>query len=267
MSKTVFITGASSGIGRAAAKLFHANGWNVVATMRSPQNEQELTGLERMLVTGLDVESPESIRQAVADALGTFGAIHALINSAGYGLMGVFESATAEQIRKQYAVNVFGLMHVTQAVLPYMREQKSGVIINISSFGGITANKFGSLYNGSKFAVEGFSEALSHELAFLNIAVKIVEPGSIATNFRNGMVLIQNDIEVYNVEFAAMLSRYAQRTAHLRKATADDVADSIFQAATDGQRRLRYVVGEDAQFYIDARLKNNEADFLKIMRD
>jgi len=267
MNKIVFITGASSGIGRAAAKLFHAAGWNVVATMRTPEKEQELTGLDRVLVTGLDVESAESIEQAVANALDTFGVIHVLVNSAGYGLMGVFESATGEQIRRQFEVNVFGLMRVTQAILPHMREQRSGAIINISSFGGITANRFGSLYNSSKFAVEGFSEALSHELAFLNIAVKIIEPGSIATNFRNGMVLIQNTIDVYNAEFAAMLSRYAQRTAHLQKATADDVAGSIYQAATDGQPRLRYVVGEDAQFYIDARLKNDEAGFLKIMRD
>jgi NAD(P)-dependent dehydrogenase (short-subunit alcohol dehydrogenase family) len=267
MTKTVFITGASSGIGRAAAKLFHEKGWNVVATMRSPGKEQELTGLDRMLVARLDVENTGSIRQAVDTGLDTFGRIDALVNSAGYGLMGVFESATIEQIRKQFDVNVFGLMQVTQAVLPYMRRQQSGVVINISSFGGITANRFGSLYNSSKFAVEGFSEALSHELAFLNIAVKIIEPGSIATNFRHGMVLIQNGIDVYDAEFAAMLSRYAQRTAHLQKATAGDVANAVYQAATDNQTKLRYIVGKDAQFYIDAKLKNSESDFLNIMRD
>jgi len=267
MTKTVFITGASSGIGRAAARLFHEKGWNVVAAMRSPEREQQFTDLERMLVTRLDVEDIGSIQKSVDTCVDSFGQIDVLINSAGYGLMGVFESATAEQIQKQYAVNVFGLMQMTQAVLPHMRARQNGTIINISSFGGVTASKFATLYNSSKFAVEGFSEALSHELAFLNIAVKIVEPGSIATNFRNGMVLIQNSIDVYTPEFTSMLSRYAQRTAHLQKATADDIANTLYQAATDNQIKLRYVAGDDAQFYIDAKLKNDEADFLKIMRD
>ena len=146
--------------------------------MRSPEKETELSALERVIIAQLDVTDRQSIEAAVKKATDTFGTIDVLVNSAGYGLMGVFESANEAQIRRQYEVNVFGLMKVTQAVLPIMRSNKSGVIINISSFGGITASQFASLYNSSKFAVEGFSEALSHELAFLNIGVKIIEPGA-----------------------------------------------------------------------------------------
>jgi len=267
MKKTVLITGASSGFGKETAAAFHQQGWNVVATMRSPENDQELSQLENVLVTRLDVQDQQSIETAVQTAIEKFGAIDVLVNSAGYGLMGVFESATQAQIQKQYAVNVFGLMNVTQAVLPHMRANGSGVIINISSFGGIVGMPFGSLYNSSKSAVEGFSESLSHELSPLNIAVKIIEPGGVQTNFRNGLDIIKNDIPVYNPYMAGFFSRYPKPTEHLSRATATDVAKTIYGAATDGKTQLRYVIGPDAQFYIDTKQKNNEGDFIRAIRD
>jgi NAD(P)-dependent dehydrogenase (short-subunit alcohol dehydrogenase family) len=126
MRKTILITGASSGFGRETAQLFHQQGWNVIATMRSPEKENELNKLDNILVTRLDVQDLGSITTAIAQGVERFGQIDVLLNNAGYGLMGVFESASREQIRKQYEVNVFGLMDVTRAVLPQLRKQSSG---------------------------------------------------------------------------------------------------------------------------------------------
>lgn len=267
MAKTVLITGASSGFGKETAKLFQKKGWNVIATMRSPEKEQELTQLDNVLLLALDVQNIASIQKAVKTGADKFGTIDALVNNAGYGLMGVFESADREQIKRQYAVNVFGLIDVTQTVLPYLRANGSGTIINISSFAGIVSLPLYSLYNSTKFAVEGLSEALSFELSSLNIAVKIIEPGSIATNFRNGLDLIKTDIPVYSALMENFFGRFAKATGQLKKATAEDVAEKIYEATTDKKIQLRYVVGEDAQFYIDAKVKNSEQDFIKLMRE
>ncbi|MBS1660339.1 MAG: SDR family oxidoreductase [Bacteroidetes bacterium] len=267
MKKTILITGASSGFGKKTALLFQEKGWNVIATMRSPEKEEELRDLENVLVIRLDVQDAASIRDAVKAGIERFGSIDALVNNAGYGLMGVFESASREQIQNQFAVNVFGMMEVTQAVLPYLRQNGGGSIINISSFGGIVALPFGSLYNSSKFAVEGFSEALSHELAALNIAVKVIEPGGIPTNFRNSLDIVKNEIEEYNPIMAGFFQRYAKPTEMLPRAAAEDVAGAIYLAVTDNSPRLRYVVGADAKFYIDAKMKNSEQVFVQQIRD
>jgi NAD(P)-dependent dehydrogenase (short-subunit alcohol dehydrogenase family) len=267
MKKTIMITGASSGFGRETAKIFQAQGWNVLATMRSPENEQELDKLKNVWVTRLDVQDAKTVQPAIEKAIQHFGSVDVLVNNAGFGLMGVFESATPEQIQKQYAVNVFGLMEVTRAILPIMRKQGSGTIINISSFGGQVGLPFGSLYNSSKFAVEGFSESLSHEVSAFGIVVKVIEPGGVNTNFRSGIEMINNQIPEYNPLIGNFFGRYAQATAHLPKATSEDVAQMIYQAATDGQAQLRYVVGEDAQFYMDTKYQNSDPEFIKIMRD
>lgn len=124
MKNTVFITGASSGLGKATANLFHQNGWNVIAAMRSPENETELDALENVLLVQLDVTNPTQIQEAIAKGTEKFGSVDVLINSAGYGLMGVFEASSPEQIQQQFDVNVFGLMNVTKAILPIMRAQK-----------------------------------------------------------------------------------------------------------------------------------------------
>ncbi len=133
MKKTVLITGCSSGIGKAAAKLFAGNGWNVIATMRKPAMETELARLKDVLVTRLDVQDGESIKQAIEAGIACFGGIDVLINNAGYGQYGLFEAIPREKIQEQFDVNVFGVMDVTRSVLPHFRERKSGLIINISS--------------------------------------------------------------------------------------------------------------------------------------
>lgn len=264
--KTILITGASSGFGKEAARLFSQEGWNVVATMRAPDKEEELQKLPNVSLARLDVSDASSIKEAVDLSITKFGQVDVLLNNAGYGVMGVFESATPEQIRKQYEVNVFGLMNVTQALLPFMREKRTGTIINISSFGGQVALPFGSLYNSSKFAIEGFSESLSHELLPLGISVKIIEPGSVATNFRSGLDMIKNSIPVYDPLLTAFFGQYAATTGQIAKATPEEVAATIYKAATDGERQLRYVAGADAQFYIDAKHNHTDAEFIDLMR-
>lgn len=267
MAQTVLITGASSGFGRETAKLFQRAGWNVIASMRHPEKEILLAGLDHVLLVALDVTDKTSIDKAVHVGQARFGRIDALVNNAGFGATGAFETASTDDIRRQFDVNVFGAMAVTQAVLPHMRQARSGAIVNISSFGGVVGQAFGTLYASSKFALEGFSEALSQELDFLKIKVAIVEPGSVATNFREAMTHIPTDIPEYTARLQDMMPAFIARTADLPKATAQEVAQTIFAAATDGrQDKLRYVVGADAQYYIDLKAKKSEAEFLKVLR-
>jgi NAD(P)-dependent dehydrogenase (short-subunit alcohol dehydrogenase family) len=183
MTQTILITGTSSGLGRATAKLFHARGWNVVATMRTPENETELTTLDNVLVTRLDVQDPGSIASAVDSGLARFGRIDALVNNAGYGAYGPLEATPIDKIHRQFDVNVMGLLATTKALLPHFRANRSGTIVNISSMGGRVTFPLGTLYHGTKFAVEGLSEALHYELAPFGVGVKIVEPGGIRTDF------------------------------------------------------------------------------------
>ena len=267
MKQTVLITGASSGFGKASAKLFQQKGWNVIAGMRSPEKEQELTALQNVLVVKLDVQDTTSINTAIEQGVKHFGSIDALVNSAGYGLMGVFESSTPEQVQAQYATNVFGLMNVTRAVLPFMRPQKRGAIVNISSVGGIVGLPFGSLYNSTKFAVEGFSEALSYEVAPFGIKVKIIEPGSVATNFRQSIDFIKNEIPEYDPLIGSLFQRFGKTTEHLSKASPEEVATAIYNAANDNTNKLRYIVGADTQFYADLKSKNTAAEFTARMHD
>ena len=161
MPETILITGASTGIGKVTAKHFQSNGWNVIATMRTPEKETELSGLDRVLVTRLDVTDSASIETAVAEGIAKFGGIDVLMNNAGYGAYGPLEAFPMDNIRKQFDTNVIGLLEVTKAVLPHFRTRKSGIIVNISSIGGRMTFPLGTLYHGTKFAVEGLSEARS----------------------------------------------------------------------------------------------------------
>ena len=153
--KTIFITGASSGIGKETAKLFQSKGWNVIATMRNPENESELKQLENVLVTKLDVLDLDSIQKAFTEGVQEFGSIDVLLNNAGYGAYGPLEAISRDQVLRQFNTNVIGLLDVTKTVLPHFRRNKKGIIINISSMGGKVTFPLGSLYHGTKFAVEG----------------------------------------------------------------------------------------------------------------
>ncbi len=266
MSQTVLITGTSSGIGRASAKLFQSNGWNVIATMRTPAQERELNRLERVLVTRLDVQDHASIHTAVQQGLTRFGSIDVLVNNAGYGAYGALEATPVEKIRRQFEVNVIGLMATTQALLPHFRRQGSGVLVNLSSIGGKMTFPLGSLYHGSKFAVEGLSEALHFELAPLGVRVKLIEPGMVKTDFAGRSFDFSNDpaLTEYQPLVQALMSALGPMAAQASPPEA--VAEVIFQAATDASAQLRYEAGADALELLAARRAADDAQFFAGIR-
>jgi len=262
MKKTILITGASSGIGRATAQLFQSKDWNVIATMRNPENETELAALENVLVTKLDVLDLESIQNAVNEGAQKFGQIDVLLNNAGYGAYGTLESFSREKIVRQFNTNVIGLLDVTKAILPHFRQNKSGIIINISSIGGKITFPLGALYHGTKFAVEGISESLSFEVEQFGGRVKIVEPGMIATEFAGRSFDFSNDesMEEYQKIVGALMS--AMPTMAQNASPANVVAEVIFEAATDGKNQLRYTAGEDAQVLMANRKQFDDVTFI-----
>ncbi|HDR4457520.1 SDR family oxidoreductase [Bacillus cereus] len=265
--KTIFITGASSGIGKATAKHFAGKGWNVIATMRSPAKETELNELDNVLILRLDVEHKDTIHEAIAKGIERFGRIDVLLNNAGYGTMGIFESATDDQIRRQFDVNVFGLMRMTKAILPHFRVNKSGLIINISSMGGKITFPTMSLYHATKFAVEGFTESLSFELAPQNIHVKLIEPGSISTDFngRSMEFFFDESLTDYS-KFINLVRNGIEKMSELEQFTSPEVvAEVIYQAATDTTNQIRYVVGEDAKNLIKIKEESGDLAFIKHM--
>lgn len=256
MSKTILITGASTGIGKVTAKFFHEKGWNVIATMRSPEKETELNQLQNVLVTKLDVLDNISIDQAIKAGIHKFSTIDVLVNNAGYGAFGVFETAPLDSIQKQLNTNVLGLMQVTQKILPYFRANKSGIIINISSVGGRMTFPLFSLYHATKFAVEGFSEALSWEMQPIGVKVKIVEPGAIKTDFggRSLDAFDNKNIEEYK-PIVDQITELMKAAAQGIGSEPSVVAEVIYEAATDGTNTLRYSAGEDAKQLMALRNK------------
>lgn len=261
MSNTIFITGSSSGIGKVTAKLFQEKGWNVVATMRTPDKEEELTKLDNVLVTRLDVQDQSSIEEAVKLGIEKFGKIDVLLNNAGYGAFGPLEAFSTERIRRQFDVNVLGLIDVTKAVLPHFRMNKNGIIINISSIGGKGTLPLGSLYHGTKFAVEGISEALTYELETIGCKMKIVEPGIVKTDFSGRSLDAAFDESL--TEYQELLGKVIQ-TSGARQNVSEPgvVAEVIYQAATDGTDQLRYTAGDDAKIFMENRKNMDDTTFI-----
>ena len=246
MSKTVFITGSSSGIGQATARRFQEQGWNVAATMRHPDAAGQWARQPNTVTLPLDVTDVDSIRAAVEAAISRFGAIDVVVNNAGYGLVGPFEASTAEQTERQIATNVTGLMNVTRELIPHFRQRRAGVIINVSSMGGRITFPLYSVYHATKWAVEGFSESLAYELEPFRVRVKIIEPGAIKTDFygRSMDLMTRPGLTAYD-DFASRAMSVMQQAG----ATApgpEIVAATIFKAATDGSSRLRYPVNARA---------------------
>jgi NAD(P)-dependent dehydrogenase (short-subunit alcohol dehydrogenase family) len=254
MPKTVLITGASSGIGKATAELFAERDWNVVATMRKPDDGAELATRDNVLVTRLDLLDSDTIEAAVAAGLGRFGSIDVLVNNAGYGAYGPLEATPMEVIRRQFDVNLFGLVETVQAALPAMRAQGSGVIVNVSSVGGRITYPLGSLYHGSKWAVEGLSEALHYELAPLGIRVKIVEPGGVNTDFGGRSFVFTHDPELSDYQpLVDMAAAALEAGTPSGSQEPEEVAEVIFDASTDGTAQLRYISGEGAKAFLASR--------------
>ena len=251
--KTIVITGASSGIGKATARLFLDKGWNVVATMRNPAAEKELKEQARLKLITLDVQDPEGPKAAVAEAIEAYGRIDVWLNNAGYGAFGPVEAGRRKEIERQFDVNVFGLIACVQAIAPHFRDRKAGVLINISSIGGIMTVPAYAVYNATKFAVEGLSEGLWYELGTFGVKVKVIEPGAIKTEFGGRS---QDVWDVSRVPaYAPFMDKVNAARAHYiqNSSSPEVVAEVIYRAATDPSDRMRHIAGADARRLIPLR--------------
>ncbi|MHA3020042.1 SDR family oxidoreductase [Mycobacterium sp. BMJ-28] len=237
---TVLITGCSSGYGLATAQRFLNEGWNVVATMRAPR-QGILPRSGQLTVLPLDVTKPDSI----ANAIQASGPIDVLVNNAGIGGIGAFEDTPMSTIRELFDTNTFGVMAMTQAVVPQMRSRRSGVIVNVTSSTTLAAMPLAAVYTASKSAIEGFSGSLALEMGFFGVRVKLVEPGyGPSTAFtRNGaerMIEISDEYRPFAAPILDAFGRPGEVT------TPEDVADVVYLAATDTSDRLRFPAGPDA---------------------
>jgi short-subunit dehydrogenase len=264
MEKVVLITGASTGIGNETAKLFQTKNWKVAASMRSPEKAHDLRSIVDVECIRLDVTDPDSVREGIQATLDKFGRIDAIVNNAGFAVVGPFEAASDEQIEQEFQTNVFGVMFMCREILPIFRAQKHGTIINVASMGGRITFPLYSVYHATKWAVEGFSEALQYEVSEFNIKIKIIEPGPIKTDFytRSLSVAQKEGLTAYD-HFVA------RATPNLEKAgaTAPDgrvVAETIYRAATDDSWKMRYPVNSRA--ILAARRLLPDSIFLPIVR-
>lgn len=239
--KTVLITGCSSGYGLETARRFHVQGWRVIATMRTPQAEL-LPRSENLRVLPLDVTQPDSIAAALESA----GPFDVLVNNAGVGLFGAFEATPMATVREVFETNTFGMMAMTQAVLPQFRARRSGLVINVTSTVTLAPMPLVAAYTASKTAIEGFSESLAIELGAFNVRVKLVEPGyGPGTRFtENGAQRMQGLIPPDYAPLAQAVFTALGNSAAVT--TAADVADAVWRAANDTGGTLRYPAGADA---------------------
>src|SRR5215510_6375319 len=239
--KTVLITGCSSGYGLETASHFYRRGWRVIATMRTPR-EEILPRSERVRVQSLDVTKAGSI----AAAMEACGPIDVLVNNAGIGVIGVFEATPMATVREVFETNTFGVMAMTQAVLPQLRERRAGVVVNVASSVTLAPMPLAAAYTASKMAIEGFTGSLAHELAAFNVQVKLVEPGYAPTTrfTANGGVRMEGLFpEAYAAFATPILAAFAEVTTVTKES---DVAEAVYLAATDRSGRLRFPAGPDA---------------------
>lgn len=253
MQKTIFITGASTGLGKATAKIFHSNGWQVIATMRNPEKETELNELDNVILLPLDVTNPDQILQTIKNVTEKYS-VDVVLNNAGYGLIGALESLTDQQILRQIETNLMGVIRVSKAFTPHFRENKKGLFLNITSTFGLMGFPTCCVYSATKFAVDGFSESLASELVQFGVQVKIIAPGGMQTDFAvRSMEVGQH--EAYEKLTAEVSKGYsAEQLANYTKV--EDVAQIVYEAATDNKNQLRYVAGNDANALYDERIKS-----------
>jgi NAD(P)-dependent dehydrogenase (short-subunit alcohol dehydrogenase family) len=267
MTSTILITGTSSGYGKATAELFLTRGWNVVATMRRP-DPAVLPASSRLKVLPLDVTDSGSIERAIADGTAAFGAIDVLVNNAGIGLASSVEATPNKTIREIFETNTFGVFATCRAVIPHMRAQGGGVIVNVTSSAAIAPTPLLAIYAASKFAVEGFTESLSYELEQFSIRTRLVEPGyAPTTNFTANAGahhhgLIPSDYAAFAQAFFATMADYP--TPYCTEA---EVAEAVYMAATEDGRRIRYPAGADTRLLSELRWTTSEDHYVARMRD
>ncbi|ACU58611.1 SDR family oxidoreductase [Chitinophaga pinensis] len=251
--KTIFITGTSSGLGKAAVQLFHHHGWNVIATMRNAGKGDDFSELERVTVLPLDITDPEQIRSTVAAAI-ALGPVDVVLNNAAYGAMGPLEGFEDEDISKQVDTNLLGAIRITHAFIPHFREQKSGMFINITSIAGLVTFPFASLYHAVKWGLEAFSEGMTYELAPWGISVKTVAPGFIRTAFG------ANAKQTTAAPYETALEQYMKVVTGMMDptksgSTAEEIAAVVYEAVTDGKDQVHYTAGADSTSMYERRLE------------
>ncbi|WP_442591797.1 SDR family oxidoreductase [Pedobacter sp. AW31-3R] len=257
--KTIFITGASTGLGKATAFLFQAKGWKVIATMRKPENEKELNLLKNVILLPLDVTNVDQVRLTVQKAI-DLGDIDIVFNNAGYGLIGPLEAHTEDQVRAQFETNFFGTVWVIQEFIPYFKNKKAGLFINTTSLCGLTSNPQSAIYNASKWAMQGLAESMSYDLAEFGIGIKNVAPGGIKTEFMKGMQVTAD--EGYEATMAKMMEGFQDGTL-MEFTTPDLIAEVVYRAATDGEDQLIYPAGNDSVRLYAKRLAQGPETYRK----
>jgi NAD(P)-dependent dehydrogenase (short-subunit alcohol dehydrogenase family) len=271
--KVAVVTGASTGIGYETSLMLARNGFLTYATMRNlnkSENIKLIATKEKIPIhiKQLDVTDDASVKDAVQTILSEIGRIDVLVNNAGYVLSGAFEDLTMDEIKAQYETNVFGLIRTTQAVLPTMRNQKSGIIVNISSAGGRFGYPSGSAFVSTKFAVEGLSESMSYELEPFGIKVVVVEPGVIRTNIFNSVVVAKKSQDP-NSPYSQIMQKMATGFEEMLKNTsssADLVAKVVLSAVTNENSNLRYLAGKDVETWLDGKRNMSDEEFYKMMK-
>jgi NAD(P)-dependent dehydrogenase (short-subunit alcohol dehydrogenase family) len=271
-NKVAVVTGSSSGIGYETALMLARNGFLTYATMRNlnkSENIKSIAAKENLpiRITQLDVTDDVSVKNAVKAILAETGRINILVNNAGYVLDGAFEDLSMDEIKAQYETNVFGLIRTTQAVLPIMREQKSGTIVNISSVAGRLGYPSGSAYISTKFAVEGLSESMSYELEPFGIKVVIIEPGVIKTNIFDSVVVAKKSKDP-NSPYTQITQKMASSFEGMMKnaSSPELVANIVLEAVTNDNPNLRYLAGKDAETWLNAKRNMSDKEFYKMMK-
>jgi NAD(P)-dependent dehydrogenase (short-subunit alcohol dehydrogenase family) len=267
MTKTVLITGCSSGLGKSTARYFAVQGWKVVATMRKAEPGLADEYPDRVFVQALDVTDPASVQAAVHAGIERFGGLDAVVNNAGVSIVSIFEATPSRAIRGIFETNVFGVMNVIQASAPHLRERGGGAIVNVSSGVGFVAVPLLSLYVASKHAVEGFSESLAYEVESQNIRIKLVEPGAMpTTNFTSNTMSASQEAPVPATYQAYFDHAMRSMMNYPFPATEERlVVETIYRATTDPSSRLRYPVGPDVEEYARLRWSTSEDDYSAAM--
>ncbi|MDY0986679.1 SDR family oxidoreductase [Flavobacterium sp. CFBP9031] len=259
MSKTIFITGASSGIGKATALFFAAKGWKVIATMRKPEAAADLAENSNITLLPLDVTNPEQMQKTVKRAQ-ELGQIDVVLNNAGYGTVGPLEGTSDVELQQIIQTNFTGVIQLTKAFLPHFRENKGGMFITISSIGGLVAYPFFSLYHATKWAIEGWTESMAFELNQLGLQIKTVQPGPTKTDFV-GRSLVVPEHPAYDEFFDNFKKIFFSDEVIGNLAPVETVSEVIYEAATDGKNQLRYLVGEVANDDYKKRLELGAEEF------
>ena len=259
--KTIFITGSSSGLGRATTKLFASREWRVIATMRTPDREAELAKLPGVVLLPLDITDPQQIERAAATAVG-MGGVDVVFNNAGYGMAGPLESLTEEQILRMVNTNLMGPIRATKAFVPYFRQKRGGLFITTTSIGGLITVPFNSMYHATKWALEGWCESMAFELSQFGIGMKILEPGGMKTDFFTRSFDVGRHA-AYDALIDRVMGVITDPKQMESYSDPEQIAEVVHEAATDGKDQLRYLAGPDAKATYAARREAGDEAFVK----